>query len=111
MKTGPFLFRRWRYTQIQPTETVGILDLTGSMGLLHHAEHPPKVLLNSFYYVIGDQVVRFFLTGDVHFNALTFDTNSGGKYARELLPQSEASDASNADLTRFVASSFECVAK
>ncbi|MDP9161916.1 MAG: tannase/feruloyl esterase family alpha/beta hydrolase, partial [Acidobacteriota bacterium] len=76
-------------------------DLTGSMGLLHHAEHPPKVLLNSFYYVIGDQVLRYFLTGDVHFNALTFDTNSGGKYARELLPQSEASDASNADLTRF----------
>ena len=35
-------------------------DLTGSMGLLHHAEHPPKILLNSFYYVVGDQVLRFF---------------------------------------------------
>jgi len=44
-------------------------DLTGSMGLLHHAEHPPKILLNSFYYVIGDQVLRFLLTGDNHFDA------------------------------------------
>ena len=23
-------------------------DLTGSMGLLHHPEHPPKIILNSF---------------------------------------------------------------
>ncbi len=76
-------------------------DLTGSMGLLHHAQHPPKIFLNSFYYVIGDQVLRFFLTGDVHFNTLTFDTTTGGKYAADLLAQSEASDASNADLTRF----------
>jgi hypothetical protein len=76
-------------------------DLTGSMGLLHHAEHPPKILLNSFYYVIGDQVLRFFLTGDPHFNALTFNTTTGGKYASELLPQSRASDASIADLTPF----------
>jgi Tannase and feruloyl esterase len=57
--------------------------------------------LNSFYYVVGDQVLRFFLTGDQHFNALTFDTTTGGKFAAELLPQSRASDASNADLTRF----------
>ena len=76
-------------------------DLTGSMGLLHHAEHPPKILLNSFYYVVGDQVLRFFLTGDPHFNALTFNTTTGGKYAAQLLPQSLASDASDADLTRF----------
>ncbi len=76
-------------------------DLTGSMGLLHHAEHPPKILLNSFYYVVGDQVLRFFLTGDRRFNALTFDTTTGGKYAGELLPQSKASDASNPDLSEF----------
>ncbi len=76
-------------------------DLTGSMGLLHHAEHPPKVLLNSFYYVIGDQVLRFFLTGEKHFNALTFDTTTGGPYAKDLLPQSEASDASKSDLSAF----------
>jgi hypothetical protein len=76
-------------------------DLTGSMGLLHHAEHPPKIFLNSFYYVVGDQILRFFLTGDKHFNALNFDTTTGGKFAAELLPQSRASDASDADLTRF----------
>lgn len=76
-------------------------DLTGSMGILHHAEHPPKILLNSFYYVVGDQVLRFFVTGDDHFNALGFDTTTGGRYAGELLPQSQASDASEADLTRF----------
>jgi len=76
-------------------------DLTGSMGLLHHAEHRPKIFLNSFYYVIGDQVLRFFLTGDNNFNALTFDTTTGGKFAADLLPQSEAADASDADLTQF----------
>ena len=76
-------------------------DLTGSMGLLSHAEHPPRILLNSFYYVVGDQVLRFFLTGDPHFHTLEFNTKTGGKYASELLPQSMASDASNADLTPF----------
>ena len=52
--------------------------LRGSMGLLHHAEHPPRILLNSFYYVVGDQVLRFFVTGDPHYDALTFDTVTGG---------------------------------
>ncbi|HEV2620129.1 MAG TPA: tannase/feruloyl esterase family alpha/beta hydrolase [Acidobacteriaceae bacterium] len=76
-------------------------DLTGSMGFFHHPEHPPKILLNSFYYVVADQVLRFFLTGDKDFDALTFDTRTGGKYADRLLPQSRASDASDPDLTRF----------
>jgi hypothetical protein len=71
------------------------------MGLLHHPEHPPKIFLNSFYYVIGDQVLRFFLTGDKHFNALTFNTTTGGRYADALPPQSLEADASNADLTPF----------
>jgi hypothetical protein len=76
-------------------------DLTGALGLLHHAQHPPKVFLNSFYYLISDQVLRFFLTGDHHFNALTFNTTTGGKYADALPSQSESYDASDADLTRF----------
>jgi len=76
-------------------------DLTGAMGALRHPFHPPIYFLNSFYYVIGDGVLRFFLTGDKHFDALTFDTTTGGKYAAELLPQSVASDASDADLTPF----------
>lgn len=92
----------WNGVQTMPGFNVLVgTDLTGSMGFLHHAEHPPKIFLNSFYYVIGDQVLRFFLTGDDHFDALTFDTKTGGKFSGDLLPQSEASDASDADLTRF----------
>jgi feruloyl esterase len=92
----------WNGVQTMPGFNVlAGADLTGSMGLLHHAQHPPKFFLNSFFYLVGDQVLRFFLTGDHHFNALTFDTTTGGKYADDLLPQSQASDASDADLTRF----------
>jgi feruloyl esterase len=92
----------WNEVQTMPGFNVlAGTDLTGSMGILHHAEHPPKILLNSFYYIVGDQVLRFFLTGDEHFDALTFDTLTGGKYAGQLLPQSKASDASDADLAPF----------
>jgi hypothetical protein len=77
-------------------------DLTGSMGLLRHPFHTPVILLNSFYYVIADGVLRFFLTGDPHFNGLTFDPVTGGRYAGDLLPQSVASDASDADLTPYL---------
>jgi feruloyl esterase len=76
-------------------------DLTGSMGFLHHPERRPKIFLNSFYYFIGDRVLRFFLTGDDRFNALTFNTTTGGEYAGDLLPQSRIFDASDTDLTRF----------
>ena len=94
--------RLWNGVQTIPGFNVlAGADLTGHMGILHHAEHPPIVLLNSFYYLVADHVLRFFLTGDPHFNALTFDTTTGGKYADDLLPQSKASDASNADLTPF----------
>lgn len=92
----------WNGVQTMPGFNVlAGADLTGSMGLLHYPEHPPKIFLNSFFYLIGDQVLRFFLTGDDHFNSLTFDTTTGGKYADDLFPQSQASDASDADLTRF----------
>jgi hypothetical protein len=92
----------WNGVQTMPGFNVlAGADLTGSMGILHHPEHPPKIFLNSFFYLIADQVLRFFLTDDDHFNALTFNTTTGGKYAGDLLPQSQASDASDADLTRF----------
>lgn len=52
-------------------------DLTGAMGLLHHPEHPPRIFLNSFYYVIGDQVLRFFVTGDKRFDS--FDLGQSRK--------------------------------
>lgn len=77
----------WHGVQTMPGFNVlSGTDLTGSMGLLHHAERRPKIFLNSFYYVIGDQVLRFFLTGDDRFNALTFDTTTGGRFGAELPP-------------------------
>jgi feruloyl esterase len=76
-------------------------DLSGAMGLLHHPEHPPKFFLNSFFYLIGDRVLRCFLTGDDHFKTLTFNTTTGDQYAGDLLAQSQIFDASDADLTRF----------
>ena len=76
-------------------------DLSGSMGLLSHPLHPPRFPLASFYYEVADGVTRFFLTRDPHFNALTLNTTTGGAYAGQLLPQSIASDASDADLTPF----------
>jgi acetyl esterase/lipase len=51
--------------------------------------------------VIADGVVRFFLTDNPHFNALTLNPATGGAYAKDLLPQSIESDASDADLTPF----------
>ncbi len=92
----------WNDVQTMPGFNVlAGADLTGPMGLMHRAEHPTRILLNSFHYVVGDQVLRFFLTGDPHFNTLSFDTTTGGKYAADLLPQSEASDASNGNLAAF----------
>jgi feruloyl esterase len=76
-------------------------DLTGSMGFLRHPLHNPIYFFNSFYYIVGDGVLRYFLTGDQHYNAVDFDTRTGGKYSADLLPQSVASDASDADLTPF----------
>ncbi len=79
-------------------------DLVGNMGLLRHPFHPSIVILNSFYYLIGDGVLRFFLTRDTHFDALTFDTRnggSGGKWVPGILEQSAEDDASLADLSPF----------
>lgn len=96
-------------------------DLVGNLGIFSHPLHPPIVLLNSFYYLVGDGVLRFFLTKDKHFDALTFDTKTGGILAtpaRDAHPQSQAGpgafvpgilkqsaedDASLADLTPFAA--------
>ena len=76
-------------------------DLTGSMGLLRFPLRPPVFLLNSFYWVVADGVVRYFLTENPHVNALKLDPVTGGLYSARLLPQSLASDASDADLTPF----------
>jgi hypothetical protein len=78
-------------------------DLTGAMGLFRHPETHPKIFLNSIYLLIGDGVLRNFLTGDPHFNALHFDTATGGAYSAGLLRESNASDASDSNLSRFAA--------
>ncbi len=92
----------WNSVQTMPGFNVlAGADLTGFMGLLHRPEHPPKFFLNSFYYFIGDRVLRYFLIGDDHFNVLTFNTTTGGEYAGDLFPQSQAFAASDPDLTRF----------
>ena len=78
-------------------------DLVGAMGLLHHAFHPPIFPLNSFYSVVGDGVLRFFLTKDEHFDALTFDWKTVGKWVGGIRQQSAEDDASLADLTPFAA--------
>lgn len=75
-------------------------DLTGQMGILHHAQHRPMYFLNSIYYVIGDRILRGFLTGE-RFNSLDFDTTTGGRFADDLIPRSRECDASDPDLTRF----------
>ena len=76
-------------------------DLTDNMGLFRHAFHPPIPLLNSFYYIVGDGVLRFFLTRDPRFDALTFDTKTGGKWVPGIMQQSVEDDASLADLSAF----------
>ncbi len=76
-------------------------DLSGSMGLFRHAFEHPLFPFNSFYYVVASGVLRDFLTGKPHFNALTFKTTTGGAYASALPAQSAASDASDADLSAF----------
>jgi len=79
-------------------------DLVGNTGLLHHAFHPPIPLLNSLYYLVGDGVLRFFLTKDARFDALTFDTKTGGpggRWVPGILQQSAEDDASTADLSPF----------
>ncbi len=94
-------------------------DLVGNMGIFRHPFHPPIPLVNSFYYLVGDGVLRFFLTKDPHFNALTFDTRTGGtlttaprdphprsapglgQWIPGIQQQSAEDDASLADLTPF----------
>ena len=79
-------------------------DLVGNTGLFRHPFHPPIPLLNSFYYLVADGVLRFFLTRDPRFDALTFHPTTGGpggKWIPGILQQSAEDDGSVADLTPF----------
>ncbi len=78
-------------------------DMTENMGLFRRPMHNPIVFLNAFYYVVGDGVLRYFLTRDKNFDALTFDVKAAGKWRAGVVEQSIEDDASNADLSAFVA--------
>ncbi len=94
----------WHGVQTMPGYNVlAGADLTGTLGLFHHPERQPKILLNSFQFVVGSRAMRHFLVHDTDFNTLTFDTSSGGAYAHDLLEASRTFDASDADLSTFAA--------
>lgn len=78
-------------------------SLTGSVGLLHFPLKNPVVVLNSFGYVIGDDVTRNFLSVGKHFNSRTFDINSGGPWHDELLKAARLIDSTSVALEPFVA--------
>ena len=63
-------------------------DLTGATGLFHHAHKNPIIIFQSFGYVIGDDVLRNFLTVGTQYDALHFDTRTGdpGPTAKPAAP-------------------------
>ncbi len=78
-------------------------SLTSAVGLLHFPLKDPVVVLNSFGYVIGDDVTRNFLSVGHHFNSRTFDINSGGPWHEELLKAAREIDSTSVALEPFVA--------
>ena len=78
-------------------------DIASSTGLFRHAFKPALPLLNSFFYLVGDQVLRNFLS-DGHFDTMGFNTRTGfasdGKnWVAAIQKQSDEDDASLADLS------------
>ena len=59
-------------------------NVGSAVGLLHFPLKDPVIILNSFGYVIGDDVTRNFLTVGHHFDARDFNTDSGGAWHHEL---------------------------
>lgn len=78
-------------------------DLTTVTGLLHHPMQNPVFLINSFGYVIGDDVLRNFLPVGDHYDARNFDTTTAGPYRAELIRQAHEIDSTNPDLHAFIA--------
>ena len=83
-------------------------DLVGNMGWLNHPFHPAIPFLNSFYYIIGDGVVRAFLAAGPQVDLFQINTQDGGtighkpaEYLPRVQEQSIEDDASLADLSRF----------
>jgi feruloyl esterase len=78
-------------------------SLTPSVGLLHFPMKNPVVVLNSFGYVIGDDVTRNFLMVGQNFNSRTLDINSGGPWHDELVKAAVEIDSTSVALEPFVA--------
>jgi len=78
-------------------------NLGGAVGLLHFPLKNPVMILNSFGYVIGDDVTRNFLTVGHHFDARDFNTQNGGPWHDELHQQAHEIDSTNANLGPFLA--------
>jgi hypothetical protein len=83
-------------------------DLVGNMGWFRHPFRPAIPYFNSVYYVIGDGVVRSFLTHGPQVSLFDIDTRNGsalGHDPKQYLPrareQSVEDDASLADLSPF----------
>ena len=83
-------------------------DLTGSVGFFSHPFERPFLFVNSFTLVISDDVLRFFLTKNPHYDALQFDprtasdtTGPPGKWIAGIREQSDEDDSTLADLTPF----------
>ena len=76
----------------------------GSLGFLSRGMHNPFVGLNSFYYIVADGVLRYFLIKHADYDARDFDPKTGGeggKWVAGIRQQSEEDDASDADLSAF----------
>jgi hypothetical protein len=78
-------------------------NLGSAVGLLHFPLQNPVIILNSFGYVIGDDVTRNFLTVGRHFDARDFNTNDGGPWKDELHKEAHELDSTNANLEPFLA--------
>lgn len=83
-------------------------DLVGNMGWVRHPFHPAIPFLNSFYYLIGDGVVRAFLAPGPQIDLFAINTRDGGsaghppaEYLPRVQEQSVEDDASLADLSPF----------
>jgi len=92
-------------------------SLSSATGILPFALHNPVFMFNSFGYVIGDDVLRNFLTVGAHYDARNFDTSTGqprsvdsshapggaGVWHAEVMKEALEVDATNANLRPFVA--------
>ena len=83
-------------------------NFTDSLGLTHHTFGRAIPILNGFYYVISDEILHHFLTGDPHLNTFTFNPRTGsspghpeGYWQTQIQRNSAEDDASLADLTPF----------